>query len=61
MVAFLSLIILGISADMITTTNKYYGTYFDFNALAIAVSVLSFSLAAMYVFFFLLLPVIAFE
>lgn len=47
LVVLLSVIILGLSADMISTTSKFYDSYFNFNALAIAVAVLSFSLAAM--------------
>ena len=45
----LAVIVLGLAADMITTTNKYYDSYFEFDALAVAVAVLTFSLVPMYV------------
>lgn len=48
-VLLLSVIVLGLSADMVTTTNKYYDTYFTFNAFSIAVAVLTFSLGPLYV------------
>jgi len=52
-ILFLSLLILALSADMITTTNKYYNLYWTFNAFAVAVCVLTFSLGPMFAIDFL--------